>query len=129
VQRLTWLRLDQQAAQQKPDIAEDEICNLAHVSPAADRGRAGRELVEIGGIDEVGCVAGVIGRGCGRRGQVENKGLRVIADAQVVVQGAQVGVVAAGKGAHGQINAVRRRRGGIGDRDRGGVERKGASLS
>lgn len=60
--------------------------------------------------------------------EFEEERLRLISDAQVVVHGPQVAVEAASEGAHGQVDAVRRRARGIGDRDRGRVERKSVAL-
>lgn len=61
--------------------------------------------------------------------EFEEERLRVVGYAQVVVQGLEVVVVAARKGAHGQIHAGRSILGGsIGEGDGGGVEGEGFSL-
>lgn len=88
---------------------------------------------------EVGCVCEVrpvaatrrngLGFGIVAHCEFEEERLRVVGYAQVVVQGLEVVVVPARKGAHGQVHAGRSILGGsIGEGDGGGVEGEGFSL-
>jgi hypothetical protein len=75
---------------------------------------------------QIRCVREV---GRSRLRELEEKRLRLILNAQIVVHGPQIAVEAASEGAHGQVDAVGRCARGVRDRDRGGVERKGVALN
>lgn len=93
-------RGDQETAEGEPGIAEEYVENLD--DPAEDVGIPGDwgSLVEVGGVDHVGMLLAA-SRARSREGEQER--LRVVRDAEVVVQANKVIVEAGSKGTHRHV--------------------------